>query len=465
MIDTAALKKKTLILAMSGKLSEQKEKDGLAIPKGIVVSDASKDSKAFEIPSNWKWVRVKDVVAKDIGGGTPSKAVPKYWENGDISWATVKDFSKAENGYIKETIDHITMEGLENSASNLVDEAAIIVCMRMALGKIVRLAKPMAINQDLRALWLKPFVLEDYFVYFYKTLRVEGRGTTVAGIKKDELMNYAFPVPPFEEQKRIVNKVDEIYRLINKIDELQSFYTSDLEVLQSKLIDAGIQGKLTEQLSEDGNVEDLYKKIAEEKRTILVERKGKEDKNIKEVDDDVPYKLPAHWKWVRFGEIGLFKKGPFGSALTKSMFVPKSESTIKVYEQQHAIQKNAKLGTYYISREYFDEKMSGFEVKSGDILVSCAGTIGETYILPECIEQGIINQALMRVVLADSVDKRFFQFYFDASLKMTAQKESKGSAIKNIPPFAVMKNWYFPLTSIEEQRRIVNKVKELLSLM
>jgi type I restriction enzyme S subunit len=168
---------------------------------------------------------------------------------------------------------------------------------------------------------------------------------------------------------------------------------------------------------------------------------------------------------VRLGEIGLFKKGPFGSALTKSMFVPKSESTVKVYEQQHAIQKDASLGTYYISREYFDEKMSGFEVESGDIIISCAGTIGETYILPEGIEQGIINQALMRVVLVDSVDKKFFQYYFDANLKKMAQNESNGSAIKNIPPFDVMKNWYFPLTSLEEQRRIVGKLNQLLDIV
>jgi len=179
----------------------------------------------------------------------------------------------------------------------------------------------------------------------------------------------------------------------------------------------------------------------------------------------VPYELPANWKWVRFGELGLFKKGPFGSALTKAMFVPKTEDTVKVYEQQHAIQKNSELGTYYITKEYFAEKMSGFEVLPGDIIVSCAGTIGETYILPNEIEQGIINQALMRVSLVPSVNKRFFQYYFDANLKKTAQEESNGSAIKNIPPFDVMKNWYFPLPPYNEQLRIVEKIDEILALM
>lgn len=125
------------------------------------------------------------------------------------------------------------------------------------------------------------------------------------------------------------------------------------------------------------------------------------------VNNDEPFKIPNYWKWIRLGDIGLFIKGPFGSALTKSMFVQKGADTVKVYEQ-HAIKKDCELGTYYIAREYFNEKMSGFEVMSGDIIVSCAGTIDETYIMPDKIEQGIINQALRRGTLAEGIDKKIF---------------------------------------------------------
>lgn len=404
----------------------------------------------------------KDVINKDVGGGTPSKSIEKYWKNGDIPWISVKDFSSAEGGYLKDTIDHITQEGLDNSSANMVDEDAIVICMRMALGKIVRVAKPMAINQDLRAVWLNELVDKNYFVYFYSTLKVEGRGMTVAGIRKNELMNYLFPLPAIEEQQRIVKRINSIFDILNTIDKLQDCYFLNIKILKEKLIDAGISGKLTEQLPEDGNVNSLYQSLLDEKQCILRERKGREDKNIKPVGKDVPFEIPSCWKWIRFGEIGFFKKGPFGSALTKSMFVPKGDNTVKVYEQQHAIQKNPTLGTYYITGEYFDEKMSGFEVKAGDILVSCAGTIGETYILPDGIEKGIINQALMRITLAESIDKRFFLYFFDSNLKKSAQNESNGSAIKNIPPFDVMKNWYFPLPPLEEQRRIADRIDELL---
>lgn len=103
-----------------------------------------------------------------------------------------------------------------------------------------------------------------------------------------------------------------------------------------------------------------------------------------------------------------YKKGPFGSALKKDMFVPRGKYTVKVYEQQNAINKNWQIERYFITKTYAN-KLSGFETHGGDIIVSCAGTIGEIYELPYNCEQGIINQALMRVRVDENVvDKKFF---------------------------------------------------------
>ena len=459
MIDTKALRTRILDLAIQGKLTEQLESEIVDSEDKITIIETPR-----LIPSNWKWTTIENIISKDVGGGTPSKSVPEYWENGIIPWMSVKDFSSAQNGILEDTIDHITQAGLENSSSNLVDSNAIIICMRMALGKIVKLKKPMAINQDLRAIWLKPYVDNDYFVYFYSTLKVEGHGMTVAGINKKQLLNYPFPLPPLAEQKRIVQRVEKIFHILDTIDEAQDKYSADMDVLKSKLITAGIQGKLTEQLESDGTAEELYQQIQEEKDNILSERKGRKDNKIKPIGEDVPFEIPNNWKWIRFGETGFFRKGPFGSSLTKSMFVPKNEDTIKVYEQQHAIKKDDSLGEYYITSEYFDATMSGFEVISGDIIISCAGTIGETYIMPDKIEKGIINQALMRVTVVPSIDKQFFLYYFDANLKQNA-KEGNGMAITNIPPFDVLKNWYFPLPPLDEQKRIAEKLERLLGAL
>ena len=226
-----------------------------------------------------------------------------------------------------------------------------------------------------------------------------------------------------------------------------------------------IEGKLVEQRSEDGSAADLLKQIKAEKARLIKEKKIKKEKPLPEIrDDEIPFEIPENWCVARFAEFGLYKKGPFGSALTKSIFVPKGENTVKVYEQKNAIQKNVQLGEYYISQEYFDKKMQGFELHPGDVIVSCAGTIGETYVMPENFERGIINQALMRMTLMPSVNLKFFLLYFDVILKENARRSSKGSAIKNIPPFDELKKYIVLLPPLAEQKRIVDRLEQLLSL-
>ena len=146
------------------------------------------------------------------------------------------------------------------------------------------------------------------------------------------------------------------------------------------------------------------------------------------------------------------------------MFVPKDLNTYKVYEQKNAIQKDHTLGSYYISQEKYNT-MLGFSVQPHDIIVSCAGTIGETYVLPDNIENGIINQALMIIRLFNREIERFYLLYFDYILKEQAYKESKGTAIKNIPPFDVLKNFFIPIPPIAEQIRILKAVDKWLTFV
>lgn len=233
--------------------------------------------------------------------------------------------------------------------------------------------------------------------------------------------------------------------------------------LRQSVLQAAMQGKLTTQKAEDGDAKDFLLAIRAEKEKLVKEKKGKKEKPLTPItDEEIPFDIPENWVWCRLGDLGNYKKGPFGSALTKSKFVNKGIDTIKVYEQKNVIKKNKNIGSYYITKEYFDAKMQGFEVHSGDILVSCAGTIGETYILPEDIEQGIINQALMRIRLSELVYAPYFLLYFDYVLKENAKADSNGSAIKNIPPFNILKKYAFALPPLPEQQRIVACVEALM---
>ena len=255
--------------------------------------------------------------------------------------------------------------------------------------------------------------------------------------------------------------------------------------LKNSILQWAIQGKLVPQDPHDEPASVLLDKIRQEKERLIKEKKIKRDKNasiiyrgednsyyekmlatgeVKCIDEEVPFEVPQGWEWCRLNDLALYRKGPFGSSLTKSMFVAKSTQSIKVYEQKNAIQKDCTLGDYYISKEKF-ETMQSFVVKPNDIIVSCAGTIGETYLLPSDAPVGIINQALMRVTLFDLNMVEYWQIYFAYMLLNEAQMKGSGSAIKNIPPLEYLKAVLVPIPPLSEQNRLVERYNILLSLI
>ena len=233
--------------------------------------------------------------------------------------------------------------------------------------------------------------------------------------------------------------------------------------LKNSILQEAIEGRLVPQDPNDEPASVLLDRIRKEKAQLVKAGKLKK-KNLEETpiaEDEKPFDIPESWEWVRWGMLGEYKKGPFGSSLTKSMFVPKTDDAVKVYEQKNAIQKDYSLGDYYISKEKY-ETMKGFTVNPSDIIVSCAGTIGETYLLPQDAPVGIINQALMRARLhLDSIIP-YWLLNFRYILLIENKLKGSGSAIKNIPPFEVLKAMPVPLPPLAEQQRIVAKIEELL---
>lgn len=148
--------------------------------------------------------------------------------------------------------------------------------------------------------------------------------------------------------------------------------------------------------------------------------------------------------------------------MKKDIFVPQSKTAIKVYEQQNAIKKDWTLSRYYITKDYFDSHMKQFVTKAGDLIVSCAGTIGEIYELPQEAEDGVFNQALMRVRVNDKVvNKEIFITVFSSMIDKFSKIYSNGSAIKNIPPFADLKRTQVYLPCKEEQNAITKLLRSL----
>ena len=168
---------------------------------------------------------------------------------------------------------------------------------------------------------------------------------------------------------------------------------------------------------------------------------------------------------VSYGDLAEYKKGPFGSALKKSIFVPKSLKSIKVYEQQNAINKNWKLERYFITKDYA-QQLKSFEIHGGDIIVSCAGTIGEIYELPSNAEPGIINQALMRIRVNNKfITNEMYKIIFINMIEDFSKEHSNGSAMKNIPPFSDLKPTMVLIPDLKEQTQIGQLFEKLDNLI
>ena len=326
------------------------------------------------------------------------------------------------------------------------------------------------------------FHLLYYFLQAPMFIDIFKASTTgiIGGVSVNVIKSLFFYLPPLAEQQRIVTEIEKYEPLMAEYDKLEQQKSKlDSEIydkLKKSILQYAIQGKLVPQYENDEPASELLKRIRAEKKEKLGKKyvdsyiyKGDDNCYYEHIDGkakdeviEVPFDLPNNWSWCRLDNLALYKKGPFGSSLTKDMFVPKSDTSIKVYEQKNAIYKDCTLGSYYISEQKYNT-MKSFEVFSNDIIVSCAGTIGETYVLPHNCPKGIINQALMKITLFKQEIVKFYLLYFDYILKIQAQKSSKGSAIKNIPPFEILKNMLMPIPPLDEQQCIVNKINEIFA--
>jgi len=179
-----------------------------------------KKTKLGWIPEDWEVKQLKNLLKKIVGGGTPSKSQPTYW-NGDIPWATVKDFTNFNS---KETRDKITNIGLENSSSKLIEAGTVIIPTRMALGKAVCFEIDVAINQDLKALYTKPNFNSNFLLhwFYFKSEFIEslGNGSTVKGISLTDLGLIKIKLPPLQEQKAIASCLSTWDDALVKLDQL-----------------------------------------------------------------------------------------------------------------------------------------------------------------------------------------------------------------------------------------------------
>lgn len=253
--------------------------------------------------SGWQESRLGDI-CRAVGGGTPSRSQPRYW-NGDIPWASVKDFTD-DDVFLDQTAEHITSEGLSNSASTLVPKNTPVVCMRMAVGRCALTTQPTAINQDLKALMLSGDFDPRFFVRLLKLhapdLDRVSVGSTVRGITLTDLLSLPLRYPGQKaEQSRIAAVLDTVDELIAKteavIAKLDQVRTGLLHDLLTRGLDDN--GQLRPPPAEAPH---LYK-------------------------DSPLGPIPREWEWESLGvrlqqNGGVIQTGPFGSQLHAHEYTP-----------------------------------------------------------------------------------------------------------------------------------------------
>ena len=361
----------------------------------------------------WEMKKLGDV-CDIVGGGTPSKSKKKYY-NGNIPWATVRDMASE---ILSNTEHKITTSGLKNSSSNKIEKGNVIIATRVGLGKVCLIQQDTAINQDLKALIPKNSELRiDFLFNWYKSVADEvvknGTGMTVKGVRLDYVKNIQIPIPPLPEQKAIVQILDEAFA---KIDQAKA------------------------------NIE----------RNIVNAKEFYENWSINE------YTKNTAWPKRKWGDVCDFVRGPFGGSLKKSMFV---ESGYVVYEQKHAIHNHFNQLRYFINEQKFNE-MKRFEVKAGDMIMSCSGvTLGRVAIIPKGIPQGIINQALLKLTPKIEINVNFLKLWLRSPIfQKIIFDHSGGAAQPNVPSAKIMKAIELPCPAIEEQYKLIKRFDDFKNL-
>ena len=174
--------------------------------------------------------------------------------------------------------------------------------------------------------------------------------------------------------------------------------------------------------------------------------------------------IPIHpdWPMVKLGEVCVFKRGPFGGSLKKDIFVKRG---FAVYEQSHAIANDFSKFRYYVNQKKFEE-MTGFQVSSGELIMSCSGTMGKVAIIPENAPLGIINQALLKLTMTDRVSGNFLKLWMESdNFQRSLSDFTYGAAIKNVASVKILKELLLPLPPIDTQEAVVSKIEAEQSLV
>ena len=483
------LKNSILQLAIQGKLVEQRPEEGTAqelyaqiqaekqhlikegkLKKEKPLPEITEDEKPFEIPEGWMWVRLGHL-CNIINGFTPSRSNPDFW-NGSIPWFTIDDIRR-QGRSISHTAQYITNKALSKGTQRLIPPETVLLCCTASVGEYAYTKIALTTNQQFNALVIQEenthLIWSMYLYVFAQTLKpqiIEGAGkTTFNFLSVGKLKEFLVPIPPFDEQKRIVAKIEELLPLVDRYEhawtKLEDFNRRFPEDMKKSILQQAIQGKLVEQRPKEGTAQELYAQIQAEKQRLIKEGKIKKEKPLPEItEDEKPFEIPEGWMWVRLGTL-------------TEMITSGSRDWAKYYSETGDI--FLRMGN--LSKNSFDLRLDKIQrvtipgntegkrtsLQAGDLLFSITGDVGMLGLIPPNFGVAYINQHTAMLRFMEKERNRYIPYLL---LTDYAQKFYNGNqhGIKNSFRLDSIAWLPVPLPPLVEQKRIVARLEELLPL-
>lgn len=482
------LKASILQYAMEGKLVKQDPNDEPAsellkkieekksrlvkegkIKKSRKLSAIPNDEKSFDIPNNWKWVRLGEI-GIITSGGTPRKAETSYWEDADIPWITPAIMSKAQNNvfFDNDSVGKINQKGLNNSSAQLISANSIVVSSRAPIGYINIVPFDYTTNQGCKSISTFSEIDNKYIYYAIKfsvpDMYKRASGTTFKEISGTRFGETVIPLPPLEEQKRIVVKIEKLMPLVDEYAEsynrLQKIDNEFEDKLKQSVLQYAMEGKLIKQDPNDEPASELIKKIETEKAELIKEGKIKKSKKLPAVtDDEKPFDIPDSWEWVRLGEIGIVTSGGTPRKAEKSYWddanIPWITPAVMSKAQNNIIFDNDNVGK--INQKGLSNS-SAHLISANSIVVSSRAPIGYINIVPFAYTT---NQGCKSISTYAKVDNKYVYYAIKFSVP-DMYKRASGTTFKEISGTRFGET-VIPLPPLEEQKLIITKVEKLQS--
>ncbi len=473
------LKNSILQLAVQGKLVEQRAEEGTArelleqiklekdqlikdkkIKKSKPLPEITEDEIPFEIPESWEWVRLEDICTKLVDGDhNPPKDVDEKTDyimasSTNINNNTIVDIEKVryltqdifekENERTQATDGDIFFTSVGTLGRSCVYKGGYNICFQRSVSVI----RTLILNYYLKYTF-------DSAYFQYKIIR-EATGTAQKGFYLKQLAMSLIPIPPLEEQHRIVAKIEEILPYIDQYDKaytkLEIFNKKFPEDMKKSILQMAMQGKLVEQRPEEGTADELYEQIVAEKAQLIKDGKIKKEKPLPEITEgEIPFEIPSSWKWVRLSQAGFTQTGNTPSKTHPEYF----GSTIPFVGPGDIA--NGKIS---FSKGLSEAGRDVARVAYADsILQVCiGGSIGKCAI---CNQEVTFNQQINTIYPVISLSK-YLYYVLDSSYFKEFMRNNAGGTATPIINRSVWDSIVVPIPPLEEQHRIVAKIEELL---